>query len=84
MSRLFCLFVFLSSKQFAPGAAEQDMHKTNLEEENKKLIKTISDMKAKLADLEARVSIYNHRLLYLKLPSPNMITSKKFLRIVIS
>ena len=60
MSRLFCLFCFIL-KAICTDAAEQNMRKTNLEEENKKLRKTISDMKTKLADLEARVSIYTER-----------------------
>lgn len=48
---------FLSQiQEFRTGATKQNMEVTHIKEENKKLMKQISDQKGRLADLEARVS----------------------------
>ena len=46
----------LQIQEFRTGATKQNMEVTHIKEENKKLMKQISDQKGRLADLEARVS----------------------------
>uniref|UniRef100_A0A194AM60 Uncharacterized protein n=1 Tax=Pinctada fucata TaxID=50426 RepID=A0A194AM60_PINFU len=47
-------FYNLKIQEFRTGATKQNMEVTHVKEENKKLIKTMSDLKGRLADLEAR------------------------------
>lgn len=44
----------LKVQEFRTGATKQNMEVTHVREENKKLVKSISDLKGRLADLEAR------------------------------
>lgn len=50
------MFCFSQIQEFRTGATKQNMEVTHIKEENKKLMKQISDQKGRLADLEARVS----------------------------
>lgn len=47
-------FYNLKIQEFRTGATKQNMEVTHIKEENKKLMKQISDQKGRLADLEAR------------------------------
>lgn len=47
-------FYNLKIQEFRTGATKQNMEVTHIREENKKLMKQISDQKGRLADLEAR------------------------------
>ncbi|XP_062584250.1 60 kDa neurofilament protein-like [Saccostrea cucullata] len=47
-------FYNLKIQEFRTGATKQNMEVTHIKEENKKLLKQISDQKGRLADLEAR------------------------------
>nr|AKS48133.1 filament-like protein-2 [Mytilus coruscus] len=44
----------LKVQEFRTGATKQNMEVTHVKEENKKLVKSISDLKGRLADLEGR------------------------------
>ncbi|XP_063423081.1 70 kDa neurofilament protein-like isoform X2 [Mytilus trossulus] len=44
----------LKVQEFRTGATKQNMEVTHVKEENKKLVKNISDLKGRLADLEGR------------------------------
>lgn len=57
----------LQIQEFRTGATKQNMEVTHIKEENKKLMKQISDQKGRLADLEARVS-RTHLYLFVSKP----------------
>lgn len=58
LGKTLSLFLCIQIQEFRTGATKQNMEVTHVREENKKLTKTISDLRGKLADLEARVSIH--------------------------
>ena len=47
----------LQVQEFRTGATKQNMEVTHIREENKKITKQMSDLRGKLADHEARVSV---------------------------
>ena len=62
----------LQIQEFRTGATKQNMEVTHIKEENKKLMKQISDQKGRLADLEARVS-RTHLYLFVSKPMKEQI-----------
>ena len=61
------MYYCLQIQEFRTGATKQNMEVTHIKEENKKLMKQISDQKGRLADLEARVS-RTHLYLFVSKP----------------
>ena len=54
------LYFFLQIQEFRTGATRQNMETVHSKEESKRLRNNISELRAKLADLEARVSNSGH------------------------